>query len=89
MFFPSFSAKIPETPSTFRVAALCQIAKTFTMEESFSSFRASVRLFRRAAALESKSDRIEGRRERARRGRAPESALTLRSGATCVVESAK
>jgi len=38
-FFPSFSAKIPETPSTFRVAALCQIAKTFTMKESFSSFR--------------------------------------------------
>jgi len=65
-FFPSFSAKIPETPSTFRVAALCQIAKTFTMKESFSSFRASVRSFassggRRSSrkAVESKGDAKE------------------------------
>ena len=41
------------------------------------------------AARESKSGRIEGRRERARRERAPEPALTLRSDATCVVGSAK
>ena len=60
--FPSFSAKISETPSTFRVAALLQIAKTFTMKEGFliSAFP-SVRLAENAnrKTVESKGDAVE------------------------------
>lgn len=34
-FFRRFPQKFLETPSTFRVAALLQIAKTFTMKTAF------------------------------------------------------
>ena len=54
----------------FCVAALLQIAKTFTMKESFSSFRASVRSFRRAggARVEKRSNRRSTRTSASREG---------------------
>ena len=88
-FFSPFSAKIPETPSTFRVAAPLPNRENVYNEGKFFVFSRS-RSFVSSdgdAQVEKRSNRRATRR--ARRERAPESALTLRGGATCVVEIAK